>query len=524
MAIRKAGYFSARLIKRTKFFTVFLGFIFFFTNLHSFLTRPSTTKNTASYLQLSETDRSVSKVVIQGSLVPSSLNNLTLKLKKTISPVPPVKNATTSNPDLNLSLIRSLNGSCKQRITEVYYGLVLFKNITIRPKLAHAKVLEARLEHAEEQDEFFKLDKGFFTLYCSHDVHEAKQILHSKAKILPALASWTLAFDATYHSLSQLQQVKQTFQAGHYLAIQRHEYANVYWTIVDLLDIYITTHILGVAPENLNILLIDAHPPSSLDPFWSVMFHRLIKVGVDRTFTASSGIVFENLVWRYPREYSPLLNTRLKSFHLIRPFRNFVLERFGIPPNKHHRNCSQHNINVLVILRRDYQNHPRNLKATIDRKIANEKEVLKEMNESFPNITITAVQLDSIPLKRQLELVASTDIFFGMHGAAHAFSIFMPPGGAVVEIFNIVSGNWHMKKIAALSRQSHITWTSTDRKAYNPITKSTTIPAGIASELTRKALQIVCPRSAKTTNYLRTKTQSSLQATNKAFFGGHSGR
>ena len=155
-------------------------------------------------------------------------------------------------------------------------------------------------------------------------------------------------------------------------------------------------------------------------------------------------------------------------------------------------NCSRHKIHVLVNFRRDYHSHPRNLEGTVDRKIANENDVLKEMNERFPNIAVTAAQLDSLPLKKQLELVASAHVFFGMHGCAHAFPIFMQPGGAVVEIFNFNDGNWHMGKIASLSGHSHITWVSKDPKAYNKITKSTTIPAGVTSTLLRKAIKEIC--------------------------------
>jgi len=75
------------------------------------------------------------------------------------------------------------------------HGIVLFKNITIRPKLARAKVLETPLEHPQEKDEFFVLEKGFFTLHCNRGMDEAKEKLH-KAKMRGALAPWVLAFEA----------------------------------------------------------------------------------------------------------------------------------------------------------------------------------------------------------------------------------------------------------------------------------------------------------------------------------------
>jgi len=387
--------------------------------------------------------------------------------------------------------VGGLNGSCLQKMTEVDRGILHFKNITIRPPLGQAKVLQVKLEYPQEEDEFFQLQRGFFTLYCDRDIDQVKEKLH-QATINNALSSWGLAVELIFPWTPQLMGTTHLFNTGHYLAIQRVEYANVYWTVLDLMDIFITTQVAGIAPESLNIVLMDAHPPTSLDPFWSVVFSKLIKLGNDSLFTNSSGVVFENLLWRYPRTYCPLLDRNVNTLKYVQPFREYVLQRFGIPVHARPRNCSEHKIKALLNFRRDYKSHPRNLDGTVDRKIANEKDVLKEMEENFPNITIVATQLDSLHLKTQLELVSSADIFFGMHGAAHAFPIFMPPGGAVVEMFNFNSNNWHMGKIAALSGHSHFVWVSTDTKAYNIRTRSTTIPPGVVKELLGKAIKKIC--------------------------------
>ena len=387
--------------------------------------------------------------------------------------------------------VGGLNGSCLQKMTEVDRGILHFKNITIRPPLGQAKVLQVKLEYPQEEDEFFQLQRGFFTLYCDRDIDQVKEKLH-QATINNALSSWGLAVEVIIPWTPQLMGTTHLFNTGHYLAIQRVEYANVYWTVIDLMDIFITTQVVGIAPESLNIVLMDAHPPTSLDPFWSVVFSKLIKLGNDSLFTNSSGVVFESLLWRYPRAYCPLLDRNVNTLKYVQPFREYVLQRFGIPVHARPRNCSEDKIKVLLNFRRDYHSHPRNLDGTVDRKIANEKDVLKEMEENFPNITIVATQLDSLHLKTQLELVSSADIFFGMHGAAHAFPIFMPPGGAVVEMFNFNSNNWHMGKIAALSGHSHVVWVSTDAKAYNQRTRSTTIPPGVVKELLGKAIKKIC--------------------------------
>ena len=461
MARLTSTIISTKLFSRTKFFMIVLGSLILSANLYLL--------QTLSWSRTQERD-------VQE---PQGTN-----VKETM-PVTPTKKIVKRDS------VGNLNGSCLQKMTEVKTGILHFKNITIRPPLGQAKVLQVKLEHPQEEDEFFQLERGFFTLYCDRDIDQVKEKLH-QATINNVLSSWGLAVEVTIPRTQQLMGTTSLFNTGHYLAIQRVEYANVYWTVIDLMDIFITTQVVGIAPESLNIVLMDAHPPTSLDPFWSVVFSKLIKLGNDSLFTNSSGVVFENLLWRYPRAYCPLLDRNVNTLKYVQPFREYVLQRFGIPAHARSRNCSEHKIKVLLNFRRDYQSHPRNLDGTVDRKIANEKDVLKEMEENFPNITIVATQLDSLHLNTQLELVTSADIFFGMHGAAHAFPIFMPPGGVVVEMFNFNSNNWHMGKIAALSGHSHLVWVSTDTKAYNKTTRSTTIPPGVAKELLGKAIKKIC--------------------------------
>ncbi|KAL9955899.1 hypothetical protein ACROYT_G037297 [Oculina patagonica] len=480
MAGLGTSFISARLIKSTKLLVIlFLGLIIFFTNLY--------------FLKIFPTTKEAPKDV--RTIRPSASHLMTpstfIQRKNVTAPTTPPKKGVAGSLAFTSRTPVKMDRSCAHRIREMDGGIVFFRHFTIRSKLGRARVLETYLEHPEEEDEFFTLEKGFFTLYCDGDKNKAKELLRV-AKEYDALAPWIMSLEVAKPSLPIILRVSRTFQTGQYLAIQRMEYANVYWTIIDLLDIYITTQRMEIEPEKLSIILMDAHPASSLDPFWSVLFQKLIKL-TDQIFTESNDVVFENLVWRYPRDNCPLLDINLQSLKYIQPFRSFVLKRFGISSGVRLRNCTRHKLNVLVIFRRDYKNHPRNLEGIIDRKIANEKDVVSEMESEFSSkVNIITVQLDSLPLKRQLELVASSDIFFGMHGAAHAFPIFMSPGGAVVEMFNLDSDNWHMKKIATLSGHYYVNWTNRNSKAYNRETKSTTIPAGVPSMLLTKAYKKIC--------------------------------
>ena len=486
MASFRLKFISPRLIRSPKFLIIlFFGLIIVFTNLYFIkLSKPTETKMPVTNSENREEKEGTFQLIVKPTLTIQKKNSTTT----TISPKTSANRLT-----LTSSSSKNQNTFCENRIRVMAGAIVVLKDITIRPKLARARVLEVKLDRPDEEDEFFKLEKGFFTLYCDGDVNKVQEKFNEVRKY-NALTGWIVSLEVVNPLLVPLLRASHSFLAGQYLAIQRAEYANVYWTIIDLLDIFITTQRMGIEPENLNIVLMDAHPSTPLDPFWSVLFRRLIKLGVDRIFTESDNVVFENLVWRYPRVNCPVLDRNLKSIDHIQPFREFVIKRFGIPSRSPLRNCSQpHKLNVLVSFRRDYQSHPRNLDGTVDRKIANEEDVINEMKKNFSSqLNITSAQLDAFPLKHQLELVASADIFFGMHGSAHGYPIFMAPGGAVVEIFNFQSGNWHMEKISTLSGHSHITWTSRDKNAYNTKTRSTTIPAGIPTMLLKKALFKIC--------------------------------
>ncbi|KAJ7373629.1 hypothetical protein OS493_011237 [Desmophyllum pertusum] len=384
MACLVTSFVSARLIKRAKFLVrlIAFGLIIFFTHLYFLKIWPKTKEiPTINWEDIEK----------QETTIRSSASNL-----KTTPTIPPEKtSSSSSDPSPSISarspektLANNLtfkSSSCAYRMQEIQDGILLFRNITIRSKLTNATALETRLEHPREDDEFFTLLRGFFTVYCDGNVSQAKERLHAAERYY---ASWIVALEVANTSRPLLLGTNQSFQAGQYLAIQRMEFVNVYWTVIDLLDIFITTQLLGIEPEKLNIILMDAHPASQLDSFWSVLFHRVIKANNDRIFTESNDVVFENLVWRYPRAKSPLLDKNLQSLKYIQPFRTFVLKRFGIPSGTRLRNCSQHNLNVLVSFRRDYKSHPRNLDGTIDRKIANEKDVVTKWRAIFQKQTL----------------------------------------------------------------------------------------------------------------------------------------
>lgn len=97
------------------------------------------------------------------------------------------------------------------------------------------------------------------------------------------------------------------------------------------------------------------------------------------------------------------------------------------------KDCNQ--ITITINLRRDKVFHPRNEKGMVGRKIFNEAEIIGDIINAFPNACVEGVLMDSLPMRQQLEVVSTTDIFIGMHGAGMTHSIFLPKHAAVLELF-----------------------------------------------------------------------------------------
>ena len=90
---------------------------------------------------------------------------------------------------------------------------------------------------------------------------------------------------------------------------------------------------------------------------------------------------------------------------MLNELRLFVFERFAIKPKT--RNCKERSLNLLFILRHDYKSHIRNVDGVIDRKISNEKEILSNLSIALPRWNISAIQLDSYTIDRQIQEVTS---------------------------------------------------------------------------------------------------------------------
>ena len=398
---------------------------------------------------------------------------------------PPQVQARTYNPQLFSKWASRTEQFCGGTITSFSDTIICFRKITVNPKLATALakpgINATQVLQQAEEDELYKFQPGFFQIHCKTD-SLGRISRHGRTHVH---GIWEAALKVNTDSPSPVS--AQDSQSGLTIALQRNEYANVYWTLLDVYDIYLTCNFLNHSTENTSVLLVDARPQGNLDSLWNIFR------SVERLSSLNSSVTYDVLNWRFNRAQSPLLEYVLTPLPLGKEFRYFVFSSYHLS-RVHTRDCGK--LNIFFLWRRDYIAHPRNPSGKVSRKIKNENQLLRETSQAFPNHNITGLQLDSLHIRKQIEIISHTDIFIGMHGAGMTFSMFLPDNSAVVEMFPAYykSPNWHMEYVARRSGHTYIKWKSTDHTLDDMDTESTTVPIDIIAPLVKKAINKICSR------------------------------
>ena len=224
-----------------------------------------------------------------------------------------------------------------------------------------------------ENLEYLKLSKGYFTLV---NVSHCDEVLKYSFAPRSHVNMWmkSVILDHSNFSSMSNDSVPQVT-----IAIQRYEYANLFFVMNDLYNVFLMMMVFHIQPSDVTILLIDGHPYGSLDHLWNGLFHDVIRAGHLPRRTR-----FERLIWALPGYNSFFMKSNTKAPYL-EAYRNFVINGLRVK-DTHKLNCNR--LSVLFIWRHDYVAHPRNPKGQISRKIKNEEELINTLIEKFPNYTI----------------------------------------------------------------------------------------------------------------------------------------
>ena len=242
------------------------------------------------------------------------------------------------------------------------YGqkVVELKDMVLRRDLAvtHAKGGE-KIEdviNRPDADEEYKIEPGYFSIPC---VNQSVDMIVPVAGDAPHVKIWAKSVRCC--NLTQIPHNKSDTALT--MMVQRYEFANVFWIMMELYDAYLGVTFLNRTLSETHLILVDSHPLSHLDQLWTRTFKT-----VSRPNQLDKAIKFPSLTWNLPRQFSPMLDKNMKrKFPLIDEFRETVLRVFNVSA-KYKRSCTS--LNILFIWRRNYVAHPRNPKGIISRKIS----------------------------------------------------------------------------------------------------------------------------------------------------------
>lgn len=257
-------------------------------------------------------------------------------------------------------------------------------------------------------------------------------------------------------------QAARKFIPGVTLAVTRYEYANVHHTMADFYSAFLALLILGIDPKYTTVLIVDGHPWGKFDGPWSSLFGGR---GVFRVGHLPSTTTFEYMVWIAIGYQSPIYIQEYPQTPYLDEMRAFFFKQYGVEP-KPHKPCPS--LHILLVLRRDYLAHPRNPTGQVQRKIANEQELAQALREA--GHVVHDVQLDLLPISKQLAEVGQANVMLGMHGAGLTWSILLEKGSGLIEIAPLYFPI-HSQCFKAISKWRglhHIHWTNLNASYEQP--------------------------------------------------------
>ena len=270
-----------------------------------------------------------------------------------------------------------------------------------------------------EADEFFEYSKGFWKAQC-----EANQVpVGVMFPWIPYLETSPDIDYTTKESLDELD-VENDFT----IAVTREDYVNLHNFVRQMYNAFLLMMIFKKQPKEVAILFLDGHPAGMLDKPWYEIFGKVTRAG-----TLPRPTLYKNIIWGFAESESGLSDLEADHLPYIEEFRSFFLQAFRVR-NSNVLECNR--VAITIILRRDKVFHPRNKEGIVGRKIFNEHELIEDLIKTFPYACVQAILMDALPLANQLEIIASTDILIGMHGAGMAHTVFLPKHAAILEMFS----------------------------------------------------------------------------------------
>ncbi|XP_033755824.1 beta-1,2-xylosyltransferase RCN11-like [Pecten maximus] len=369
---------------------------------------------------------------------------------------------------------------CDGNLEVFNLDIVLMKNVLIdarqqKSKLHGGETIKQVIGE-KESSEVVTLKPGFFRIPCA-----SMPLLKFSPK--SHFSNWYLTVSEKEVDIPP----KSTHISNFTVFVKRGDYANMYWTLIELYNTYMTIRLFGKDPKTTSVVLVDAHPQGKLDSLWTLLFGKVIRVRSLR-----GDIFIKEVTWVIPLSSSPI-GQAIPNLPFIREFKSTLYKAVGI--NSVVPICERglnHTV-ITLILRHDYVAHPRNPSGKVSRKITNEKELVKHLDRKFPGGRLNAVQLDQFSIKDQIRIIYNTSVLVGVHGAGLAYTLLLRPGAAMFEMFPLSykkSPNWHFQQFAVWGGCWYERWISKDKSPKS--NEWIRIPTEVPEHFINKYLHRMC--------------------------------
>ena len=283
-----------------------------------------------------------------------------------------------------------------------------------------------------EEDEMPEFQPGAFEVSgCQLTENLSPQhVKYSLAKIIPSIAR----LDEN-QSLACTAWIEEPV-----LFVTRYEYANVYHTMTDWYNVWLTLLAAGLLQEHRNItvhgarvtrplphriVFLDGHARSVLDVTWKDLFTPRVQYVSE----LSLHTCFRNAFF-VPTGYTSPIYDWPENCGLVQPareFANYVLRQHGLLSEPIVAN------RVTFIFRDPFTAHPRNPGGSVGRQLRNntlvEAIIARETQGTGLNLHPAWTNFT-----QQLRAIRSSSILMGVHGAGLTHVLFMAPGSVLVEL------------------------------------------------------------------------------------------
>ena len=270
--------------------------------------------------------------------------------------------------------------------------------------------------------------------------------------------------------------------------VQRYEFANTYHTMTDWYNVFLVATLLRESTDDVQVLLVGNNIHGPLDAIWGSMFGKIFYTG-----EITQPIIIPKLAWNILGYESPINYLSRSTLPFVKEFNQFVLRRHGVTDTLP-LNCDK--LRIVFLLRRDYVTHAGNKKGTVSRKIKNEDELLEALRQDYPTADVQGLQFDRFSFKEQLQFVANTDIFIGMHGAGLVHALFLPSHAAVLELYPLYRiqslGIMYFRAMARWKKLKYTSWQNMNPNNEFP-NDYTYIPPNVLQTNVRKLYKQICP-------------------------------